>query len=264
VDQSQSATLLTTTELTTTPTYAGCQAFGQAATIDTNGCKFTVTNKSGAGVTTALQSYIDITGCTTGKVIEITPQLNCLLTIPEQHNLGHVGFTNEGTAPNEDVKLTATVTGIKYQSHNECPSMADKETRTDGTNNLTQPSIWSAPANGHPGRPLGDITCRRVFDLDRASLWVTSKQKDSAATIAALSFISKVLTPQKGARASLVRANYWRPCFAGNTSMTVQQPSLPARESLIKNLGGSIDRSLYRCRNRNFRGPGNHYKGVKR
>jgi hypothetical protein len=133
-DQGQSAEQLTAIEGTATATYATCQAFGQAAAIDMNGCKFTFTNNNGAQppVTTALRAYIDITGCTTGKSIEVTPQLNCVLTVPEQHNLGHVGFTNEGTAPNEDVKLTATVTGIKYQSHEECPSMIPTETRTDG------------------------------------------------------------------------------------------------------------------------------------
>jgi hypothetical protein len=131
-DQGADATQLTTTELTATATYANCTAFGQAATIDMNGCKFTITNKSGAGVTTARTAYVDVTGCTTGKIIEITPQLNCVLTVPEQHNLGTLTFANEGTAPNEDVKATVAVTGIKYQSDKECPSMTNGQTLTDG------------------------------------------------------------------------------------------------------------------------------------
>jgi hypothetical protein len=127
-EQGQSATQLTSQELQITGTYTGCTAFGLAATIHMNGCKYTITNKLGAH-TTAETAYVDITGCTAGQRIEITTP-GCTVTVPEQHNLSHLVFTDEGVAPNEAVIVDITIAGITYETHGVCPNIPHPTTLT--------------------------------------------------------------------------------------------------------------------------------------
>jgi hypothetical protein len=118
-----SGTQITGQESTLTPTLAGCQAFGLAAQIKMNGCKFTITNKSAAGVTTSKTGYVDIVGCTVGKQIEIIGGGGaCTETIPQQNNLSHVVFENKGSGSQADVEINLTLSGITYEIHGGfCP-----------------------------------------------------------------------------------------------------------------------------------------------
>lgn len=126
---------VTEQEVTATGTYSGCTAFGQAAQIVMNGCKYTVTNKhSVTGHTTPNTNYVDITGCTSGKQIEVKTGI-CTITVPEQHNLSHAVNTNTTTPNPHDIDQTVTITGIKYENHGVlCPNYggANTVTRTDG------------------------------------------------------------------------------------------------------------------------------------
>lgn len=113
-------------ELTLTGTHTGCQAFGQAATIDMNGCKYTV---RGAGQP-ELTALVDITGCTAGKEIEITTGI-CRVTVPEQHDLGHVTF--EDAAEADHIVAKATIQGIAYQGHGPlCPNLPNTPLKQNG------------------------------------------------------------------------------------------------------------------------------------
>jgi hypothetical protein len=103
----------TSQELTLTPTITGCKTFGLASVLDMNGCKYTITNKTAAGVTTALKATVDITGCTAGKQIEVTAS-GCTIRVPEQHNLNDLGFVNLATVP-KTVTMNITIQGITYQ-----------------------------------------------------------------------------------------------------------------------------------------------------
>lgn len=106
-------------ELTLTGTNTGCQGFGQPAAIDMNGCKYTVTGAAQPAQT----AVVDITGCTTGKSIEITAGGVCRMSIPEQHGLNHITF--EGVSGTKHVKAKATIQGISYISHGPlCPNLA--------------------------------------------------------------------------------------------------------------------------------------------
>jgi hypothetical protein len=112
---------VTAQELQLTATYFQCTCFGLACRIDMNGCKYTITNKSkndAQGVTTAKRAYVDITGCTAGKQIEITAAFGAVVTVPEQHNLGHIDFVNNPQAVPHDVTANITIQGIKYECHN--------------------------------------------------------------------------------------------------------------------------------------------------
>jgi hypothetical protein len=113
--QCQSATFegtvpKTTTDATVTPQYTGCVLSGLAAQVRMNGCKYTFT---GAADFTA---NVDITGCTSGKSIEIV-DLVCTITIPEQKNLSHVVFTNK-PGPPKHIETSFTLTGITYIGDN--------------------------------------------------------------------------------------------------------------------------------------------------
>jgi hypothetical protein len=115
---------ITAEDVQLTATYTeDCTAFGLNATIDMNGCKYTITGENQG----ALTARVDITGCTTitgqqnHKAIEITVP-GCTVTVPQQHGLSHITFTNEGSGATEDVLAHVNVQGITYESHGAlCP-----------------------------------------------------------------------------------------------------------------------------------------------
>lgn len=121
-----SGTQVTAQDVTATPRYTGCQAFGTSANIDVNGCKYTLTGASQP----ALTALVDVTGCTSGKGIEITTAI-CRMTVPAQNSISHLVFANT-TAQDVDVSITASA--ITYQADGPlCPNMATGQTLNDGT-----------------------------------------------------------------------------------------------------------------------------------
>jgi hypothetical protein len=116
-----SGTQVTEDHITVTPTYSGCTGFGLAATVQMNGCKYTITGThtpvGGQPQTNALTAWVDVTGCTEGKKITVNAGFGgCVATVGEQHTLSHVTFTN---VPGQLHHVTdkATVTGIAYELH---------------------------------------------------------------------------------------------------------------------------------------------------
>jgi hypothetical protein len=109
-----------------TAQYTGCNVSGIAALVDMNGCKYTIT---GTGQE-ALKVKVDITGCTSGKVISVTAG-SCTVTVPEQTGLGTITLANTAT----DVNGTINIAGITYQTHGTCPNTASDHTTqtTNGT-----------------------------------------------------------------------------------------------------------------------------------
>jgi hypothetical protein len=99
----------TATEATLTPQYTGCTSFfGSSATVNMNGCKYTIT-----GGKSELTAEVDITGCTSGKGIEIVTSL-CTVKVPVQTGLSHIVFANVAGPP-KDVNAQVTVQGITYE-----------------------------------------------------------------------------------------------------------------------------------------------------
>jgi hypothetical protein len=126
-----SATSGTTTaqELTVTPTYTGCKAFGLNATVDMNGCEYTIT---GAGQP-ALTATVDVVcNKTVGKVIEITAAGGCTVTVGPQAIGGHLIFSAGGASP-ADVNVNITANAINYEGHGACPSLPATTPTTGGT-----------------------------------------------------------------------------------------------------------------------------------
>jgi len=91
------------TDLTVSPNYWGCSAFGfLEATV--TGCKYTFTEPT--GFSDSYTAKMDIVGACTINTS------TCHVTIPIQGALGGVAFTNETASG--DVSVKANVTGIAY------------------------------------------------------------------------------------------------------------------------------------------------------
>jgi hypothetical protein len=112
-------------EATATATYSGCTAFGVAAQVLMNGCKFTLT---GAGQP-ANTAVADVAGCTSGKTIEAKTAL-CSLDIGEQAGLSHIVATNISA---QEVTLSATIAGVKVQQTGAACPDGNLHTGTNGT-----------------------------------------------------------------------------------------------------------------------------------
>lgn len=119
---------ITVQELTVTGQYTGCTFLGLNATITMNGCKFTFTNTT---PTTSLTQLVDVTGCTAAAPRIEVHVPGCTLTIPQQHGLSHVVFTNQA---NGHVEADATVSGITYETHGPaCAHQPETVLKHDGT-----------------------------------------------------------------------------------------------------------------------------------
>jgi hypothetical protein len=121
-------------EGTLTATYSGCKAgvFGEPeVTVDMNGCKYTITGESNAE-DPALRAWVDITGCTVGKHIEITiPSVGCTITVFEQNTLSHIVASNVANVTPKHIRVEATVSGLAWQQDGAfCP----RGNGTQGTN----------------------------------------------------------------------------------------------------------------------------------
>jgi hypothetical protein len=111
---------ITAQEFTLTPTYGGCTAFGLAAQVKMNGCKYTLTNQSGTegNHTTPRTAWVDITSCTAGKSMEVNAGFGgCIATFPQQHHLSHAVFTNTSHPVPHDVNVEVTILGMTYELH---------------------------------------------------------------------------------------------------------------------------------------------------
>jgi hypothetical protein len=127
-------TQITAQEIQMTATYSvGCQAFGLAATVQMNGCKYTITNKVGQS-TTAKTATVDITGCSSPAKLN-SGFSSCIVTVGNQASLGGHLVLQNNNSPSEDVTAKITVTGIQYQNHGPLCVGAATEQRSDGTYN---------------------------------------------------------------------------------------------------------------------------------
>jgi hypothetical protein len=123
------ATNSATTDLTVSPSFAGCkeEVFGLSATVTTNSCTYTLTepklNK------TSYLGNIDLV-CPAGKVVEIHAS-TCTITVFPKNNLGSISYVNLLSS----IELLNNVTGIEYQVDRGflCPVASTYATKhTDG------------------------------------------------------------------------------------------------------------------------------------
>jgi len=121
------------TEVTVTPTYSECTAFGLFnVPIDTNGCqyKFTVLTKVGANY----EGKVDVV-CPAGQVIKVTAPL-CTVTVGAQNNVpGTITYTNVGAGATREITVDVNLTGLTYEEHRPLFGICENNTvlTHDGT-----------------------------------------------------------------------------------------------------------------------------------
>jgi hypothetical protein len=112
-------TQVTAKEGQLTGTYTGCKIEKPinlgAATVDMNGCKYTL--KASQTDTTAT---VEIKECTkdvkgVAKPIEITTAVGCTIDVPEQAERSHITYTNVEEGGVKHITSHVTVQGITYQ-----------------------------------------------------------------------------------------------------------------------------------------------------
>jgi hypothetical protein len=98
----------TGTRVEVLPAWSGCTAFAFVnVTRDVNGCRYVLYN---TGV-------MDIV-CPAGSAMVITA-FNCYITIPAQTGLKTVSYTNEGSGSSRDIKVSTSITGLKYSQESK-------------------------------------------------------------------------------------------------------------------------------------------------
>jgi len=97
------------------PTYGGCTAFGQAASVSTTSCSYTLSIVSVSGSTGDGSIVID---CSSGTTIVINlPAAGCSVTIGAQSFPGGgntIDYESIGSGLTQAILITSTVTGIDW------------------------------------------------------------------------------------------------------------------------------------------------------
>ena len=134
-------------EITVTPSFSGCTAFGQAAEVTTNGCTFTFTATSTTG------GKLTAITCTFSAITIMLKISGCTVTVPSQTpGTPTVDFTESGTGASRDILARATIGGIKATSSGgACGAKGETSTGTytgtvtfKGFNGTTQIGIGLA------------------------------------------------------------------------------------------------------------------------
>lgn len=119
----------TVSEVTGTPFYSECTAFGfVSAQIDVNGCTRTYTTATTPTPATAVRLHIN---CKAGSSIKITA-FNCHVSIGPQTLTG-VTYTNQGAGSTRDIYVHTNSSSIKYTQESKSFPGCTNGTFTNGT-----------------------------------------------------------------------------------------------------------------------------------
>jgi hypothetical protein len=119
------ASVATPTEITVTPKYEKCTAFGFVSTpIDTNNCHFTFISHP----TTPPVMHIV---CPTAPITMTA--FNCWTTVGSQTVNSGIGYTNNGAGTTRDVTAELNISGLSYTQHPKSFPQCDSGTFTNGT-----------------------------------------------------------------------------------------------------------------------------------
>jgi len=138
------------TELSVTPTYGGCVAFGLSATVDTNGCEFNFKAETEEGS----MATLDLTGCQEpSRGIQITVKIpfiaECTVDIPEQLISSAVSYQNTLSKGEIDIAITSTSLATEVTlSKGLCPLAPGPDASSfTGESSITTKGgmTWDAP-----------------------------------------------------------------------------------------------------------------------
>lgn len=139
------------TAVEVTPEYKECEGLGLSATVDDEGCKFSLTGTTDkyfntSNVEVGRDATVHLVCNHTGQ-IRVTAAFGCILTFKDtsgantvNQNLLGVRYDNELEANGKwDIKVTVTVDKIHYTSNGPCQSLGFAATGNDGflTTNVT-------------------------------------------------------------------------------------------------------------------------------
>jgi Trypsin len=104
-------------EVTLTPSYSECKAFGLSATVDVNSCQYTFT--TAAKEEANYEGSVDLI-CPEGKRLEITA-VGCRITVEPQADLETITYTNNGSGSTREITIDFALSEIAYEEHNVAP-----------------------------------------------------------------------------------------------------------------------------------------------
>jgi hypothetical protein len=107
------------TSITVHPTYTGCTAFGQAATVNTTGCNYilTATSTTTGGVVVECEKTIVGGKEVEDKIVVTANTAGCTITVKAQTPTNNmVDYENKGSGATASVLVTSTVEGLTYES----------------------------------------------------------------------------------------------------------------------------------------------------
>ncbi len=103
-----------TSEVSVTPSYSGCKAFGLLSVpIDVNGCSYRFNANTKVGVN--YEGSVDVV-CPAGKQIEVTAP-GCTVTVKPQTGLSKVTYTNVGAGATREVTVDVNINNLQYEEH---------------------------------------------------------------------------------------------------------------------------------------------------
>jgi hypothetical protein len=115
----------TTSEITVTPTYSNCTAFGFVNTpIDTNNCHYTFTSNP------TVPPVLHIL-CPTAPIT--VTAFNCWVTVGSQTVNSGIEYTNKGAGTTRDVTVDVNISGLTYTQHSKSFPGCTNGTFTNGT-----------------------------------------------------------------------------------------------------------------------------------
>jgi hypothetical protein len=136
-----------TNDLTVTPTYTGCKAFGFVeAKVEMGSCHYTFTTPTETTGPDDLHAPVDVVCSEAAKPITVTAG-TCKITIGAQTTGGVVNITNDTAAG--DVTVKAAVTGIAYTVVTDgfgCP-FAGTGAKAGGTYTQANPVTIDSPVS---------------------------------------------------------------------------------------------------------------------
>jgi hypothetical protein len=116
---------VTTSEITVTPAYSNCTAFGFVNTpIDTNNCHYTFTSNPG---TPPVMHIV----CPSAPIT--VTAFNCWVTVGSQTVNSGITYTNSGVGSARDITVDKTISGLTYTQHSKSFPGCSIGTFTNGT-----------------------------------------------------------------------------------------------------------------------------------
>ncbi len=136
-------------EISLTPAYSGCKAFGLfSVPVDVNGCEFKYTSQTRVGPNYEAKKSIV---CFGGQKIEITAP-GCTVTVGSQAGLGNITLTNVGAGATREITFDENISSISYEEHRPLFGICANKTAAKTNGSFVGADLQTATSGGaHTG-----------------------------------------------------------------------------------------------------------------